>query len=104
MSRPSIQQRLQSFDYNAHVWPEISFILYTQGSNSSHLFPAYNIIKESEVVIENLTQTSRESEKTHCFISKITRGKTSNRLMISSMRISQERLVCYDFQKPKMAS
>ena len=53
MSRPSIQQRLQSFDNYAHVWPEISFVLHAQSSDSSHLFREHKIIKESKDVIND---------------------------------------------------
>lgn len=38
----SMHQRLKSFNHNAHVWPEISLILHTQGSYGGHLFPETN--------------------------------------------------------------
>lgn len=38
MSEGISWQRLQCFDDDAHVWPVISFILYAQRSNCSHLY------------------------------------------------------------------
>lgn len=34
---PGVQQRGQSLDDDAHVWPEIRLVLHAQGSHGSHL-------------------------------------------------------------------
>ena len=57
----SIRQRLQCLDDDAHVWPEISFILYAQRSNCSHLYGwpkvvSYGIPELSYFLCRNFTK------------------------------------------------
>lgn len=46
-----IQQRLESFHDDAHVWAEISFILYAQSSYGSILFPRWE--KDKQMSMSN---------------------------------------------------
>lgn len=56
-SMSSIQQWLQCFNNNAHIWPEISFILHTQGCNCRHLsLPDYH--KNINYSVRHLTWTA----------------------------------------------
>lgn len=46
-----IQQRLESFHNDAHVWAELSFILQAQSSYSSILFPRWK--KDKQIIVSN---------------------------------------------------